>query len=232
MIDFNRAIQHPFEDKDWAVKMLIGAGVNLVPILNFALQGYTVDVVRNTSRGRDVPLPNWDKLGDHFIDGLKLFVVQLIYALPILVLMFGLTIVSVTFGIGMDSAGNDSANGMMAAGFSIVLLTLTCLGVLYGLFVAFITPALYIQIACTGQIGACFRFNEMNAVVRRNTGDYLLVVLVPLVIGVIFAIGISVLNIIPFVGACFTFMLIPVLIVLTPYIQIVLGHLYGQLIRA
>jgi hypothetical protein len=231
MIDIGRSIQHPFEDKDWATKMLIGAGVSLVPVLQFAMNGYALDVLRNTARGQDVPLPRWDDLGRQFIDGLKLFAVQLIYSLPILVFVFGLVIVSIGFGITADQASRSTRDAM-GAGFAIVSLAVTCLSLVYALVVAFLTPAMYIQVARTGQIGAAFHFNEIGALIRGDTGAYLLAVIVPVAFGLVFAIAISVLMIIPFVGACLGLLLVPVVLLLSPYFNIVIGHMYGQLIKA
>ncbi|MCL4505569.1 MAG: DUF4013 domain-containing protein [Chloroflexi bacterium] len=231
MIDFGRAIQHPFEDKDWLVKMLVGAGVSLAPILNFAMVGYSLEVLRNTSRGQDVPLPKWDDLGKYLVDGLKLFVVQLIYTIPILVVFFGITFVGVGFGVAADRMSRSTQDAL-GAGFSILTLAMSCLAVIYGLLFAVIEPALYIQVARTGQIGAGFNFKEIMAVIRRNTGDYVLVVFVPLVIGCAFSIVFGIIGLVPFVGLCLIFLFVPVALVFAPYIQIVLGHLYGQLIRA
>ena len=213
------------------MKILIGAGVSLVPILNLAMMGYSLEVLRNTARGEDLPLPKWDDFGKHLVDGLKLFVVQLIYAIPILVLVFGITIAGVGFGITADSMSRSTQDAV-GIGFSIVTLAFTCLTMVYGLLYAIIEPALYIQVARTGQIGAGFNFKEIMAIIKRNTGDYVVVVLVPLVIGFGFTIVFGIIGIIPFAGLCLVFLLIPVMLVFAPYIQIVFGHLYGQLIRA
>ncbi len=230
MIDFGRAVQHPFEDRDWLVKILIGAGVSLIPILNFAVTGYSLEVLRNSSHNRDVPLPQWDDLGRHFVDGLKLFVVMLVYAIPLFVVIFGISFAGVGFGIVSDRLSRSAQD---AAGivFGILTLTFTCLTLLYGLFYAFIEPALYIQVARTGQISSGFNFKEIKGIIGRNSGDYVLVVLVPLMIGFAFSIVFGVIGLIPFVALCLVFLMIPVMVFLVPYIQIVFGHLYGQLIR-
>jgi hypothetical protein len=210
--------------------MLIGAGVSLVPILNFAMTGYSLDVLRNTSRGQDVPLPSWNDLGRQFIDGLKLFVVQLIYSIPILVLVFGLLIVSIGFGITSDNVGRGAVRTMESA-FAVFALAVSCVAFLYGLVIGFLTPALYILVARTGDIGAAFRFNEIGDIIRRNGSDYWVVALVPLVFAVVLALVITGISIVPFVGVCISVLIVPIAVLLSPYVQIVLGHLYGQLVR-
>lgn len=230
MIDLGRALDHPFKDKDWATKLLIGAGISLVPILNFAVNGYSLEVLRNTEHGQDVPLPKWDDLGKHFIDGIKLFVVQLIYSIPILALVFVMMVMSLGFGWSTEHF-SSSARNTMGSGFAVVVLAMSCVSVLYGLVIAFLTPAMYIQLARTGSIGSTFRLNEMMALVQRNLGDYIVVVLVPLLVGVVVGVVMGVVSVIPFVGLCLMIPMMVLLFLLTPYIAIVCGHLYGQLVR-
>lgn len=230
MIDLGRSFTHPFEDRDWAVKMLVGAGVQMVPILNFALYGYGLEVTRNTARSQDVPLPKWDDLGKHIVDGLKLFVVQLIYAIPIIAVSLGMAVLGVVFGIGMDDARGSSGE-MMTAGFAVLMVSLFCLIFVYGLFYAFITPAYTIQIAHTGEIGSAFRFREMFALIKRRPADYLIVFILPVAVGIVLAIVFSVVLAIPFIGICLYFPMLIVTILAVPYATIITSHWYGQLMR-
>ena len=230
MIDLGRALDHPFRDKDWATKLLIGAGISLVPILNFAVNGYSLEVLRNTEHGQDVPLPKWDDLGKHFIDGLKLFVVQLIYSIPILALVFVMMVMSLGFGWSAEHF-SSSARNTMGSGFAVVIIAMSCISVLYGLVIAFLTPAMYIQLARTGSIGSAFRLNEMMVIVQHNVGDYIVVVLVPLLVGVVLGLVFGVISVIPFVGLCLMVPMMVLLFLFTPYIAVVCGHLYGQLVR-
>jgi hypothetical protein len=230
MIDIGRAIQHPFEDRDWATKLLIGAGINLVPVLNFALWGYALDALRNTARREDVPLPTWQQLGDQFIEGLKLFVVQLVYSLPIIAVSLVATIGTAGFAVMADSgsygSGTPEAFGL---GLSAVWLCITCVALVYGLALGFITPALYIQLARTRSIAACFRLGEIWAMVQRNFADYALILVLGIGLGLAISVVFTVLAIIPFVGLCVIFLFIPVMILATPYVTVVAAHLYGQL---
>jgi len=230
MINIGRALQHPFEDKDWAIKLLVGAGVSLVPILNFAMNGYGLEVQRNVARDKDVPLPRWDDLGKYLVDGLKIFIVQLIYAIPFIVVGFGLMLLSVGFGVTADRMGSNMRSAF-GTGFIVITLGLTCLILLYGLLFAFIIPATYIQLARTGQIASAFNFAQMLVLIKGRSGDYVLIVLIPVVFGVAFTVFFGAINLIPFVGLCLTFLVIPLFLIINPYITIVFGHLYGQLMR-
>ncbi len=230
MIDLGRAIQHPFEDKDWAVKMLVGAGISLVPILNFALSGYSLQVQRNVAQGQDVPLPRWDDMGKYLTDGLKVLVVQIIFAIPILVISFGLMVSGMLFGFSSD-AMSRSMRDVAGAGFSVLSLALTCLIMLYGVAYVIIQPATLIQLARTDQISSVFRFSEIMAIIKNRTGDYILALFMPVILSFAISAVFGFINLIPFVGLCITFIFIPFMFLALPYISIVLGHIYGQLMR-
>ncbi len=169
MINIARAIQHPFEDRDWVTKFLIGAGVSLVPVLNFAMLGYSLDVLRNTEQGRDTPLPSWNDLGNQFVEGLKLWVAQLLYVLPIiglsLLFAFGSTMLGIAAGSGRREAGSAAA-----AAISFGSLAFTGLAMLYALAIVIITPALYIQVARARTIGAAFDFRAITTTIRQRSG--------------------------------------------------------------
>ncbi len=231
MINLERALGHPFQDKDWVTKMLIGAGVSLVPVLNFALNGYALDVLRNTARGQYLPLPRWDDLGRQFVEGAKLFIVQLIYSIPILALVFVLMLMGLGFYAGTENASRG-AREALNSGFAVVSIVFTCVAFLYGLALAFLTPAMYVLVARTGSIGAAFRPSDITALFRRRTGDYLLVAVLPIILGAVLAMVFIVLTLIPFVGLCLVLPLMVLIFLLTPYFYIVSGHLYGQLEQA
>jgi hypothetical protein len=226
MINLARALEHPFQDKDWATKMLIGAGISLVPVLNFALSGYSLDVLRNTTHGEDVPLPKWDDLGRQFVEGAKLFVVQLIYSIPIMAIVFAMLLIGVGASLAKGHEPSYARDGL-----AILMLGMIGLAFLYGLVIAFLTPAMYIQVARTGNIGSAFRFDEIAAIFRRRQGDYIFVVILPIVLGVLMALVFNVAFAVPIIGLCLIVPLIVLLLLATPYYYIISGHLYGQLER-
>lgn len=230
MINIGRAIQHPFEDREWGAKLIIAALINLVPVLNFAVYGYGLDVLRNTADGHDVPLPTWDNLGRHFVDGLKLFVVQLVYALPIILLSLLVAFASIVLAVGVDQGGRASEDAF-AAGMSVIGLGFACFSVIYGLAIAFVSPAFYIQLARTGSIGACFRLGELWAMIQRNLGDYVIILVVQIGLGLVIGVVFSVLFVIPIIGICISFIAIPLAVAFSAYMQVVCSHWYGQLAR-
>src|SRR2546428_7372993 len=84
--DFLRPFTFVFDDPRWVTKILLGGLfflASFVIIGIFFVYGYCARLVRNVINGVQYPLPEWDDLGEYFTEGLKLFVVGLLYAIPI-----------------------------------------------------------------------------------------------------------------------------------------------------
>ncbi len=223
MIDIGRAAQHPFEDQNWISRFLIGGLINIVPILNFAGFGYAIDHLKSVSRGQDIPLPTWDDLGAKFVTGLKLAVVNLILALPMFVIVCVASVLP-ALGAGAGDAGNDA----IAAAFLGTSTVLLCVVGVYGLALALLAPAIYIQLARTDTIAACLRLGELWAIARRNLGDYILSIVVLIAAGIVIGVIVGVINIIPCIGQIVTLALG---LLILPYLQVLSAHLFGQYAR-
>ena len=50
-MDFKEVFLYPTKDKEWAIKILIGAALSMVPIVNFLCSGYTYQIFKGTLRG-------------------------------------------------------------------------------------------------------------------------------------------------------------------------------------
>ncbi len=224
-MDAGKSIGYVFEDQKWTNKLLIGALVSIVPILNFALLGWVADIMRNVSRRQPFPMPDWDNFGDKFVKGAILFMATLIYALPALLLFCPLVFFPFTRG----DFGYDGRQAFVAMFVGTTLL-FTGFIALYGLLLSFLMPAVYLNFARKGTFGACFEFSEIWRSMSRNLGDYIAAWLISIVVGIgaSFVIGLAagVLAIIP----CFGWILALVLLGMSGvYTLAVFGHLFGQL---
>jgi len=234
MIDFSRSVQHPFKDPEWAKKLGLGALINLVPVLNFASAGYLVAHLRNVARGQDTPLPDWNDLSTYFMDGLKQFVVGLVYASPLLLLtcvVYGAFFAIALAGGSGSGRDVDEAMNQAMEQFGPAFVCLACLISLLGLAYGFLSPAITIQFARTGSIGACFRFGEVFDIIRQCSKDYILAFVVPITIGFALSMVLAVTAIIPPLAIVLNCLLVPVFIIASAYISVVLAHIYGQLAR-
>jgi hypothetical protein len=216
-MDIGKAFAFVFEDENWIVKILIAAAILLlgvlfswlllIPlILAFALVGgYSVEITRRVIRGELDGLPEWDDWGALLADGLKVMVIAIVYALPLIILAVCLGIPS---GILSDSGDSGAAVG------GLLSLCLSCFAFLYAIAMSLALPAAIAFFAADDDLGAAFRFGDVFGLVRDNIGTYLITWVMSWVANLIGEAGSLVCGI----GWLLTF----------PYGVMVTGHLYGQ----
>jgi hypothetical protein len=123
-------------------------------ILTLPLMGYIMNVYRGTNPAPEVE--NWMKL---FVDGILLFIVGIIYAIPVIILEF-LTI-GATFATAMTENPAAMMTGMAGAGILAVLL------IIVAIIIAIISPIGIIRFARTGNFGEAFNFGEIIATIKK-----------------------------------------------------------------
>ena len=156
-MNLGKAFQYPFEDREWASKIGLGALISLVPILNFAMLGYILEVMRRVQHSDPTPLPGWDDLGKKFMDGLMLFLAGFVYALPVIILVgIPMALIAIPAAVAANSNSQGVANAVATAG-GFVGLCLSCILILYGIALSIVFPAIYLEYAAKGTFGACFR---------------------------------------------------------------------------
>jgi hypothetical protein len=211
-MDIGSSFTYMFEDESWIKKILIGGIVALVPIVNFAAMGYVVEVIRNVRDGRPTPLPEWDQFGQMWTSGLWLFLIFLVYSIPIIILACISGIATAALGTGLEGASADAIGGTMG----IVSTCLSCLMGLWGLVIGVLSPAIMIRFAETGQFNSAFQFGEVVSVAKANVGSYLIVlVLLWVAIYIIGPLGLI---------ACLVGMIFTIF-----YAYLIAGNLLGQL---
>ncbi|MFQ5987319.1 MAG: DUF4013 domain-containing protein [Dehalococcoidia bacterium] len=209
-MDIGKAFSYVFDDEDWFTKVLIGGLLGLIPIIGTLLNcGYMVELIKNVIDEVPSPLPKWDDWGGKLVKGLVLFVIGLVYFLPLI-------LVWICFGGGVAMIGTQWRELADTLG-AIVGVCLGGLGLLYSLVVYVILPAAIARYADTKEVNAALRFGEVVDLVKANFGAYLIVLLLTLVAGIIGSLG----TIACFIGALFTMF----------YAMLIVGHLYGQAYR-
>jgi hypothetical protein len=213
-MDIGKSFGFVFEDEQWIVKILIAAAILLVGIL-FSwlllvplilalalLAGYSVEITRRVLRGEVSKLPEWDNWGELMADGLKVLVIGIVYALPIIV-------VGLCLGIPSGILSNDNnALGSVLSGL------LSCLSLIWAIVMSLVLPAAIAKYAAENNLNAAFRFGEVIALVRDNFTTYLITFLMSWVANLIGQLG----SIVCGIGWLAT----------APYALMVTGHLYGQ----
>ena len=223
-MQIGKAFTYAFEDAKWFSKLLIGALISIVPIVNFAWGGYTCEIIRRVSRQDPEPLSGWDDLGTKFVQGLVLVVAGFIYALPIVIL----SLFMIPLFVGAASTEGDLSNTLATAGTGVSIL-LGCVITLYALALSVFMPAVQVNYAHKTTFGSCF---EIGAIIRLATGklgNYLLAWLAYLVFAILAGLvggGIaSLLGLIPCIGWIFAILITAVI---TPLVSVVYAHLFGQ----
>ena len=96
-MDIGKSFTFVFEDEEWIVKIGLGAIILVVGIVFswvlfiplilafLALGGYMVEIIRRLFNNDVEILPQWENWGQLFLDGLNVWVISLVYALPIIV---------------------------------------------------------------------------------------------------------------------------------------------------
>ena len=223
-MDVNKAFRFMFDDKQWISKLLIGAVMSVLSFLiipAFILQGYLVKIVRQVMDGNDSELPEWMDYGKLLRDGFFVTIGQLIWALPFILLM--LIVGLVTGGLGSVA---DSSGDMVAAATTGAGLLVACLVLLTVIAFLFLTPALLIQYAREDEFGALFRFSEIFDIIRDHMADILIAFLVSVVAVLAISVVTGIVAIVPCLGWIAAAL---IGLAMGPYIQFVTGHLYGQI---
>jgi hypothetical protein len=213
-MDIGKSFGYAFEDDQWIPKILIAAAILLGGILFFwvlfipsilaalLLGGYGVEITRRVINGNSQVLPDWDNWGDLIIDGLKVWVIGIVYALPMIL---------VGMCLGLPGAIASENSPELASLFSTVA---GCLNFLWSIVLGLLLPAATAFFVVNDDLGAAFRFGDVFNFVRDNFANYLIVLVMSWVTGIIAGLG-------------FVFCLLPGLVT-APYAAWVMSHLYGQ----
>ncbi len=232
-MDIGKSFSYPFEDKQWVSKMGLGAVISLVPVLNFAMTGYMIQIVRNMMDNAEEPLPNWDDLGKKFMDGLILVLAGIVYALPVIILScLPLSIMTIPAIIASGNSNfQDVANTITGAG-GVLFAAMSCVFVVYGLVLSVIFPAIYVNYAKEGTFASCFHLREVFDIIGKNAGSFFtawgMSLVAGLVVGLVVMVANTVLTFIPCVGWIVS---IVISLAVGVYLSMIYSHLFGQFAR-
>ena len=160
--------------------------------------GYMIRIFKGST-----PSPELKEWRGLFIDGVKLFVVALIYAIPILILEF------LALGTVMASAmmsGDTSAMMTGLAGAGVIAVLLVIVAIVIGL----ITATAYIRFARTGSFGEAFNFNAIFAHIGKI--GWIPYTIALIIIVIILGIIEGICMLIPTVGIVILLLILPFLV--------------------
>jgi hypothetical protein len=169
----------------WGALCLLGS-IFLVPA--FILMGYHTRIARREREQPQSVLPEWDGVGELFVDGFKAY---LALCLPLLVLyaLFGAGL-GLLFAVSLPGAGPRGAPAQPPPLFFVAMV----LGALlfYGaIFVHMaLTPAIQVQYLRTGSVLSAFHLGALWRIIATRPFDYFLF----LVIGFVLYMGSAIVG--------------------------------------
>ncbi len=159
-IDYQQALVKPFSDLK---KAAIGIILSLIPIVNFIVQGYVVEMIRQTAKGKD-KLPEWKNWGTKFIEGLELLVIEFIYLLiPIVVMILTLAKSAGTL-LQLTQPNTSMYTTLLSGQFALITAIVGVLFVIFG----YILSGAIVNFSTHQKFGAAFRFKEIWKKVGRG----------------------------------------------------------------
>jgi len=208
-MEFGKAFSFAFEDKDWIKKLGIGALLMIIPFIGWlVVAGWGIEITKRVIQHDPQPLPDWSDFGGYLVKGLQVFVIGLVYSLPIVLVNI------CQQGVTLFGQQGDTTDETILMAVTVLAVCFGCVSFIYSIFLGFILPAALGNFAATGQMGAGFRFGEVFGLVRAAPVAYLLALLGGFVASLIASLGV----ILCVIGILFT----------AVYAYTINAHLYGQ----
>jgi hypothetical protein len=192
----------------WAKWILLIISCIIFPLI----MGYMMRIYRGVK-----PSPELNEWGGMFIDGIKLLIVGIIYAIPILIVEFaviGSAGVAFLVALSNPMADPNALMGLIGAVlFGVVIL------VLVAIIIELIAIIGMVRFARTNSFGQAFNFGAIFATIGRiGIGTYILaLIVIAIIVGIIEVIC----WLIPYVGFVLLIIILPFLVLFsTRYITL------------
>lgn len=214
--DLNHLLYFPVENSAARKNFLIGALVILasfiVPFLPYLLAiGYNMRIMQQIIAGEKPRMVDWDDWERMLKDGLKLFGVQFIYSLPLLLVFLPTMLILFVTPFMAAIMENENIFFLSFIVFPIFVVCLLPLSLAVGLII----PAPQAHVAATGQFSAGFRLSEWWPIFRKNIGGFLVAFLIIYGVSMLVSIAfqfismtVILLCLLPFILPAFSFYLL------------------------
>jgi hypothetical protein len=215
------ALSFPRRGDDWLSTLLVGGILTFLAFLVlpvFVLQGYLVRVLDAAARRERTP-PSFTQWGALFVDGLKMFVVNLVYGLfvlvPLALLLGGLLVIVPGEPMSMEGTGATPPPPPTGSGGGVlVVVLLFALVVVVGLLLAYLLPAALANFAIEGSLGSAFALRTIAS--GAFTGEYAVAWVLAVVVGIVGGL----------LGSALSAVVVGVFVLF--YVQVVFYYLVGR----
>lgn len=196
-MDYGNLIAEAFE---YAKEGLVGKWTKWILLLiatillTLPLMGYALKIYRGEKTSPEVE--NWGTL---FIDGIKFFIIALIYAIPLIIILFFALAPVFAVALTNDTAAILAAVGAFVVGLVVFIIVALIIGIFSSVGV--------IRFARTGSMGEAFNFGAIIQTIEKiGWANYIIALII---LGVIIGIIEMICNVIPYVGTFILFLIIP-----------------------
>jgi hypothetical protein len=169
-------------------------------LLTLPLMGYTLKILRG-----EKPAPEVNGWVTLFVDGIKYLIIGLIYAIPLIIILFVSLAPLVGDIMANPTAGAAALTGAAIGTFLVGLLVLVIVAIIIGLF----ANIGIVRFARTGSMGEAFNFGAILETIGKIGWFNYIVALI--IMGIIFGVIEVICSLIPFVGTLILFIIIPFL---------------------
>jgi hypothetical protein len=174
----------------------------LAIILALPLLGYGVRLYRGENPAPDVN--NWGAL---FSDGLKLFIILFIYAIPVIIIgvvVLGSALLTIVMGASQSLANPSDMMGLIGAVlFGILILAIVAF------IIWLIEATAIVRFARTNSIGEAFNFGEIfSRIGKIGVVTYIVALIIQ---AILVGIVLGILNIIPYIGFILVLIVTPII---------------------
>ena len=196
-----------YPSSDWSKVVILGVlfliSFLIIPI--FLALGYTFRVIKASLAGLE-ELPAFEEWGEMFVEGIKLFLVYMIYSLPAIIIIIisfislWASLISLT-NIIQASGNTVTPNMFLALTGSSAIIGL----IIAGLYILVIYPIMAVAIGnmayYNGELGTAFRFDEILSIISQiGWVDLIIWYIVVIIVGVAIGLVVSIISIIPIIG--------------------------------
>jgi hypothetical protein len=174
----------PFRDRNWQQKFLIGAAiafasfiVPIVPLLFVA--GFAHAFMRQVILEEEPHLPDWSQAGSYLLGGLKIWLVGIVYGLPVILLIlagyaaFFVPTFSMVLIADYESTFPPALILLQMIGWA-AGMGLFGVAMLFSLVAGVFAPVSIAHMAAKDELAAAFRVRQWWPVLRANLGGFAL----------------------------------------------------------
>jgi hypothetical protein len=170
-MEIERSLVFIWEDEEWIKKILIAGGLMLTGFGAIGVAGWLAELSRRVANDEDTPLPEWDDIGRYFVIGLKYLGIIFLWALPVILLIVAISLISVFAFTQEDPTA-------LAAVITVFSICIYVLFFIYVLLITLLVMPLWVQLAEDTAFGELVNPTPSWKLLRANLGGYLVVMLV------------------------------------------------------